>query len=119
MASHPVNLALRFLLELAALFALGFWGWTEYSGARRIILAIALPLVAAILWGTFRVPGDPKEAPVAVPGIVRLAYEFVFFGAATWALYAAGRPKWGLILGVIVVVHYLTSYDRISWLLKQ
>ena len=27
MGSHPLNLALRFLLELVAIGAVGFWGW--------------------------------------------------------------------------------------------
>jgi len=118
MANHPVNLTLRFLLELFALFSLGYWGWTQHSGLARIIWTIALPLVAAIAWGTLRVPGHPGNAPVAVPGIVRLLLEAAIFGGAIWALYAAGRGNWGLIYGVIVLVHYLLSYDYVIELLR-
>ena len=32
MSSHPVNLGLRFLLELAALITLGIWGWHMGEG---------------------------------------------------------------------------------------
>jgi hypothetical protein len=55
-------------------------------GGERL-LGIGLPLLAMALWGTFRVPGDPGDAPVAA----RLALELVEFGAATWLLIDAGR----------------------------
>jgi hypothetical protein len=85
----------------------------------RLLWTIGLPLVAAVLWGTFRVPDDPGKAPVPVPGLVRLLLEAVFFGAATWALYAAGLGFLSLTFGIIVLLHYVVSYDRIAWLLKQ
>lgn len=119
MANHPLNLALRFTLELVGLFALGYWGWTQHTGAARFLWTIGLPLVAAALWGIFRVPGDPGDAPVAVPGILRLLLELIYFAAGTWAFYAAGRGNWGLTFGIIVGLHYVVSYERIIWLIKQ
>lgn len=119
MANNPLNLAMRFTLELASLFALGYWGWTQHTGAARFIWTIGLPLVAAALWGIFRVPGDPGDAPVAVPGIARLLLELAFFAAGTWAFYAAGRANWGLVFGIVVGIHYVISYDRIIWLVRQ
>lgn len=121
MAQNPLNLALRFILELVALYSVGYWGWTAHSGPRRYLLVIGLPLLAAVLWGTFRVPGDASasgEALVAVPGIVRLALELALFGGATWGLYAAGATRSALLLGVITLIHYALSYDRILWLLS-
>jgi hypothetical protein len=119
LSNHPINLALRFFLELCALFALGYWGWTQHAGFGRIALSIGLPLLAAALWGTFRVPNDPGKAPVPTPGILRLLLEAVFFGGATWGLYAAGRERWASIFGAAVLAHYLISYDRIMGLLKR
>jgi hypothetical protein len=119
MANHPINLALRFILELVGLFALAYWGWTQHSGLARYAWAIGLPLIAAVLWGTFRVPGDPGDAPVAVPGWLRLLFELVYFAAGTWAFYSASRGNWGLIFAIVVLIHYAVSYDRIIWLLQQ
>jgi hypothetical protein len=119
MANHPLNLSLRFFLELAALFSLGYWGWTQQQGLIRILLTIGIPLIAAILWGVFRVPGDPGPAPVSVPGVVRLCLEITFFSGASLALIFANRLSWGLIFGGIVLFHYFTSYDRILWLLRR
>jgi hypothetical protein len=122
MGSHPVNLAVRFLLEIAALVAIGYWGWSQHDGLLRFVLAIGGPLIAAILWGTFAVPGDPSrsgKAPVPVPGLARLVLELAIFAFAAWALYDAGQPVLALILSVIVVIHYALSYDRVAWLLRQ
>jgi len=119
MGNHPINLAIRFILELIALFALGYWGWTQHAGLARLIWTIGLPLVAAILWGTFRVPDDPGKAPVPIPGFLRLLLELVILGIATWAFFASGLHTVGSIYGIIVLIHYLVSYDRIIWLLKQ
>lgn len=80
---------------------------------------LGLPLIAAVLWGTFRVPNDPGKAPVAVPGILRLFLELAYFGAASWALFASGQPLWGYGFAGLVLFHYLISYDRILWLLRQ
>ena len=122
MGSNPINLALRFILELAALYAMGYWGWTQHEGWMRFALVLGLPLLAAALWGTFAVPNDPSrsgKAPVPVPGIIRLLLELAFFALATWFLFDAGQPSWGRILGIAVLTHYLISYDRIGWLLKR
>lgn len=119
MANNPLNLVLRFGLELAGLWALGYWGWTQHAGLVRWLWALGLPLLAAVLWGTFRVPNDPGKAPVAVPGVVRLLLEAAYFGGAVWALYAAGRESGGIFFGVVVLLHYAASYDRVWRLLRK
>ena len=118
-ANHPLNLAARFALELAMLAAAGVWGWQQRGDWLRFVLALGVPLVAAALWGTFRVPNDPGSAPVAVPGMLRLALELALFASATWALYDAGYTRLSAIFGVVVLIHYVISYDRIVWLIKQ
>ncbi len=122
MGSHPINLTVRFLLEIATLVALGYWGWHHGQGMLRLILAIGIPLIAAVLWGTFAVPDDPSRsgnAPIPVPGVVRLVLELAFFGLGVWALYSSGLIGLSLVLGGVTIVHYLVSYDRILWLIQQ
>ncbi|MCB9143385.1 MAG: YrdB family protein [Anaerolineales bacterium] len=122
MGQNPLNLAFRFLLEILALLAVGYWGWVEHTGLLRILLAVGLPVLAAVLWATFRVPGDASasgRAPVAVPGWLRLLLELGLFAAATWGLFGAGATTAATILGLAVVVHYAISYDRVLWLLRQ
>ena len=51
------NLLLRFLLELCALGALGYWGFkTGNATITKIVLGVGAPLVAAVVWGIFVSP---------------------------------------------------------------
>ncbi len=121
MSQNPINLAVRFILELAALAALAYWGWTQHTGILRFLLAIGLPVFGAMLWGVFAVPDDPSRsghAPVPVPGILRLLLELLLFASAAWCLYDAGLVLLANVFGLIVLVHYIISYDRIVWLLR-
>ena len=122
MGSHPINLVIRFLLEITALIVVGLWGWKQSESWPRFVMAIGIPILLAAIWGTFAVPDDPSRsgaAPVPVPGVVRLLIELGIFAFATWVLYDMGYIKASWILGLIVVIHYAVSYDRISWLLSQ
>ena len=118
MSTHPINLAVRVLLELSILVTLGAWGWQRGPGGWGIALAVGLPFLAAALWATFRVPDDPGAAPVPIPGVLRLILELGLFALAVWALYELGAPTRALILGILIVLHYAVSYDRIAWLTK-
>ncbi|WP_246673718.1 MULTISPECIES: DUF2568 domain-containing protein [unclassified Mesorhizobium] len=116
------NLTLRFLLELSALLGLGMAGWSLFEGWWHWVLALALPLIAAALWGIFAVPGDPSRsgsAPVQVPGAVRLALEFVVMFGGAAGFHVAGHAATGTIMAVLIVISYVFSLDRLAWLLRQ
>jgi hypothetical protein len=88
-------LTVAFLAELAALAAFAVWGWSAGgSTGWRLALAVAAPLVAAVLWGVFAAP----RAPVRVPALTLLA-KVVVFGGAVLALLATGHPWWAAVLG--------------------
>lgn len=119
---HTLNLALRFLLEIAALGAVAWWGHSRTDEPWRWALAFGLPLLFAVLWGTFAVPDDPSrggQPVVAVPGAVRLALELAVFGAGVLALRGVDRPWLALSLGALVLVHYAAWPSRIRWLLER
>jgi hypothetical protein len=122
MGSNPINLALKFILELAALAAMGFWCWQLTSGSLRFVLAIGIPLAAAAVWMVSAVPDDPSRGGAALfktPGAVRLVLELAFFAIAIWALYTMSYAKLALLMSIAVIVHYALSYDRIGWLLTR
>lgn len=119
MSKHPINLAFRFLLELAALVAMGYWGWAVHSSPWRYLLLIMTPVAASLLWGIFRVPNDGGRPVVRVPGVIRFWLEVVYFGFAIWGLFDAGAVLPGWIMEIGVIVHYAISYDRVAWLLRQ
>jgi hypothetical protein len=122
MGSNPINLTVRFFLELAALIAMGFWGWNQREGMPRSVLAFGIPLIAAVMWGVFAVPNDPSRsgnAPIATPGILRLALELIFFSFAAWTIYSAGATTASWIFIIVTLVHYILSYDRLYWLISR
>jgi len=101
---------------------MGFWGWEQNDGWLQIVMALALPITAAAIWAVLAVPNDTSRsgsAPIAVHGILRLTIEFSFFALSIWAIYDLGFTKLSWIIGFIVVVHYIISYDRIKWLMNH
>jgi hypothetical protein len=121
---HSINLALRFLLELSALVAVGVFGWHTLAahGAVTWLAAVGFPLIFATVWGVFAVPEDPSRsgnAPVPVPGWARLVLELALFSAASGALLLAGHPTLAAWLAGAVLLHYSLSWDRIRWLMAR
>jgi Protein of unknown function (DUF2568) len=101
------NLLLRFLLELFALGALGYWGFKTGSATiTKIALGVGAPLVAAVAWGVYVSP----RAPVELPGLVALLLQVVVFGSAAAALVAAGHRTLAVVFGVIVVINAVLMY---------
>lgn len=120
MSQHPINLGVRFLLELAALVAYGMLGWHLGSNLfLKVVLALAFVVLAALLWGLPAVAGDrgrSEKGPLMVPGWVRLVVETGVFVGAVWSFYIAGVGIVGFWFAIVAIVQCLTAYDRILWL---
>jgi hypothetical protein len=94
---RAANLLLRFLLELCALTALGWWG--AHTGGRvltKIAMATVVVLAAAVAWALVVAPNAPFDAGP----VLRWAVELAVFGAATAALIAVGRPRYAVALAL-------------------
>ncbi len=101
------NLALRFLLEVCALGALGYWGFHLDRGPlMKIAMGIGAPLLAAVLWGTFVAP----KATMALAWPFHLLLQVGIFGVAVAALAAAGRPQLAGWLGVVMMINGILMY---------
>jgi len=118
---HPLNLAVRFLMEVIALITTGIWGWQQGEGWLRFVFAFGIPILLAASWGIFAVPKDPSrsgKAPVPTSGPVRLILEICFFSFASWCLFDLRFNKAGTGFCILVAAHYLFSVSRIKWLLS-
>lgn len=106
----PLNLAVKFLLELAALAAFGLWGASIASGVFAVLLAIGLPVVVAVLWGRFAAPRARRRLPLRL----RAPFELGVFALAALALWAAASLAWGAAFAVIAAVNaaLLTAFDQ-------
>ncbi len=119
--SISANDLLRFILELWALVAFGYWGLDQDLGLLNYALMLILPIAVATVWGIFAVPNDPSRsggAPVPVSGAVRLLLEFLILGSAAWSMYVVGLLYLSLIFGTLVIIHYIFAHERIRWLLN-
>ena len=99
----PLNLGLRFVLELCTLVALAVWGFSE-----NIVLGVAAPLAAAVVWGLWIAPKATRR--LRDPG--RLVAELVLFGAAGVALAAADHP---LAAAVFLAAVALSELLMLAW----
>ena len=88
------------LAALAALAALAHWGWSAATTtAPRVLLAVAAPLVAAVLWALFAAPqGRVHVAALAV--LVKVAV----FGSGVLALIATGHPRLAAVLAAAALL---------------
>ncbi|MCQ6557167.1 YrdB family protein [Paenibacillus mendelii] len=101
------NLCLRFLIELCALTALGYWGFYAGKGYLvKIILGIGLPLLAAVIWGMFVSP----KASIPTTGIIRFLLEICVLGAGGVALYAAKYDKLAILYAIVMMVNLTFTY---------
>ncbi len=89
-----LSLTVRFACELAALVAVGWWGWTVTP-----VLGVALPLLVAVVWGAWIAPKARRR--LADP--VRLVLELLIFAGATASFAAVGQWVVAIVFAVAAV----------------
>jgi hypothetical protein len=99
-------LAVRFLGELGMLACLGIGGW-QLAGSvlASAALGLALPLVAAALWGRWVAP----RAQHRLRDPARLAVEVALFGVALLVMLAADPSPAMPVVGAAVFAAFLAS----------
>jgi Protein of unknown function (DUF2568) len=107
---HWINETIAFLLEVAALAALGWWGAKTGTGlALSVALAVGAPLLVAIVWGLFAAP----KARIRLPMAGVLAVKTLVFGCAAAAVYALG---WRVLAGTFAAAAFvntaMATFDR-------
>ena len=102
-----LNAALRFVLELVGIVALGIWGWTVADDSPlRFVLAVGAPLALIVVWAFLiaprsRSPLDPRTRFVVGSGLLLVA---------AGALWAAGFPAAAAIFAVLNVVNTALAF---------
>ena len=100
--AHGANLALRFVLELAALAALAYWGFhSGDSVAADLVLGVGAPVLAACVWGALAAPKSSRR----LSGPALLAVQLAVLCAGAIALVAAGRPVLGAALAALIAAN--------------
>lgn len=95
------NLVVRFLLELAALVAFAYWGWTiAGSLVVRTAAAIAVPATVAMIWATFISP----KARIPTGEMGRALLGLAVFLLAAGAVWSRGQRGLAMIYGALAVL---------------
>lgn len=107
------NLALKFVLEIGAFAALGYWGATTGRGVVPVVLAIATPAAAIALWAVFAAPKSDRRLAAAA----RVPFELTVFALAALALLYAGRPTLALVFAAVAAVNaaLLAAWDQFEY----
>ena len=103
---RAANLGLRFILELSAIAAAAYWGFTTGSGVTSVLLGLAAPAAVIVVWGLFVSPKRRFE----LPHPLRFAIELAVFAGAALGLIAAGQAVLGVVLAVLAVVSGALNY---------
>ncbi len=106
-----LNLALKFLLELAALAAFAYWGVNTGEMPVSLLLGIVTPGAAAFAWGVFAAPKSARRLPLQP----RIRFELTVFTAAVLALLAAGVPTAAVIMSALVILNAILLTALGQW----
>nr|BBH87616.1 hypothetical protein KTC_23670 [Thermosporothrix sp. COM3] len=97
-----INLMLAFLLELALLVAVGYWGFTmAQTTLLKLVAGVGLALLMAIIWGCFEAP----KAPWLLPEPWRFISKLVLFALGAGALFTAGQRGLGLLFALLALIN--------------
>lgn len=99
-AVRVVNLGVAFLLELAVLVALCYWGFS-LSGPVQFVAGAGTPVLFAVLWGVFAAP----KASRPLHGGANAAFQIAWFACGAAALVLADAVVAGVVLAVVYAVN--------------
>ncbi|NDU75279.1 DUF2568 domain-containing protein [Actinomadura sp. DSM 109109] len=107
---HVLNEGLAFLLELAAIAALAWWGFTvDENLVVNVVLGLGAPAAAIVLWGLFAAPRARFTVPLQLVLLVKAAV----FGAGALALHGTGQTAAAVVLAMIALLNTaLATADR-------
>lgn len=106
-----VNLAVKFLLELAAFASLAYWGASTGTGAAPVVLAIVVPLTAIVVWGVFAAPRSSRRLPL----VARAPLELGVFALAAVALAAAGSVVLAIVFAAVAALNAVGLTVLAQW----
>lgn len=98
-----VNEVARFLLEIAVVAALGWWGWsTPDATVLSVAMVVLLPLAVLVVWALF---GAPRRSMFPENRWIPVGLLWFLTALAGLALVDLGHPSLAVVLVVLVVVN--------------
>jgi hypothetical protein len=99
---RALNLGLAFVLELALLAALAYWGFQlDATTAVQWLAGIGAPVALAVVWGLVAAPRARRRLPPSK----LIAFKLVVFTLGAALLYSTGQHGPAIALGALALVN--------------
>lgn len=96
------NATLAFLLELALLGALAYWGFTaDEDPLVRIALGVGAPALVIVIWATLLAPNSRRR--LGMPWL--LVAKLALFGLGAYALATTGQIGLAVTMAAVAAVN--------------
>jgi len=110
MAGEPTDInfndVVAFLVEIAALVALGAWGFRSGSSPLQSwLLGLGIPTVAIVLWALFAAPRAVYDVYPA-----ELAVKVLVLGGGVLAAFTLVPIGWAIAFAILVAVNTILLY---------
>ncbi len=99
---------LRFVVELFAFVSLAVWGFIAWPLPWNIVIGIAAPLLAILLWAVFRSP----RAVVRIDTFGKAIVEIIVMTAAAFAWWDLGQPVVAVVFALVALVSGVVNGRR-------
>lgn len=107
----PLGAALVFFAEIGMYICLALTGWAWGVGVWRIVLAVLLPVVGAVLWAVFMSPKAPKKLNMPWLVIARVDHIVV----ASVLAFLAGYPVLAIATTALMLIGTPMAGDLAKW----
>jgi hypothetical protein len=107
-AIRDANLAVKFALELVAIAAFAWWGASLDGVFVGVVVGIAAPAAAVVLWGRFAAPRSKHRLRTRW----RVPFELGVFALAAAAIVAVGSTAVAIVFTAAVII----NAALLSWL---
>jgi len=102
-----INQGIAFLLEIAMLISLVYCGFQMVEIiALKYLLALAFPVIVAVLWGIFNAPRSAHR--LAQP--LRMFFEMALYIVTAILLYKTGSITMAIALGATAIITEIVAF---------
>lgn len=97
-----INLGVSFIIELAMLAALAYWGFhLQLPLVGRILVSLAVLALVVVAWGLWLAPKATYPVGLTLSVIMKL----FIFSLASWGLYASNKNSLAITLISIFILN--------------
>ncbi|OTN88907.1 hypothetical protein A5819_001399 [Enterococcus sp. 7E2_DIV0204] len=100
------NIAIAFLIEVAAIFILGYWGFTlQSSKIIRVTVVLLAPILMIIIWSIWCAPSSNYR----LEGLWLVILKCLLFGIVACCLFTMKQSSIAIIFVTIVAINLVLS----------